>query len=65
MCQLVHVSELCIEALDILQETQQDNGHLMTAVDADQFEQAWEAESPEFSDSCVIAFDANPDWNIP
>ena len=62
MCQLVHVSGLRDETLEILEEEQDENGHLMTAVDADQCEQAWEAGSPEFYDPCEIMGDANADW---
>ena len=40
----------CRETLEILETEQDENGHLVTAIDADQCERAWEAESPEFSD---------------
>ena len=50
MCQLVHVNELRNETLEILEEEQNENGHLLTVIDADQYEQAWEADAPEFDD---------------
>lgn len=50
MCQLVHVRDLRDETLEILEEEQNENGHLMTVVDAEQYEQVWEADAAEFCD---------------
>ena len=61
MCQLVHVNELRNETLEILGEEQDEHGGLMTAADADQYEQSWEAESPEFFDLDEIALAESAD----
>ena len=62
MCQLVHVTELRNETLAILEEEQNENGHLMTVADADQYEQAWEADSSEFCDLLELASAGSADW---
>ena len=63
MCQRVHVRDLRDETLEILEEEQNENGHLMTVVDADQYEQAWEADAPEFGDLGEIGLAVGADWD--
>ena len=50
MCQFVHVTDLRDEAFEILEENQNEDGHSVSLIDADQCEQAWERGDAEFAD---------------
>jgi hypothetical protein len=48
MCLMIHVTDLRDEAFEILEELQNENGHLVSIADAEFCEREWELDAPEF-----------------
>ncbi|MDA8745141.1 hypothetical protein N9N28_10955 [Rubripirellula amarantea] len=50
MCQTIHVTDIRDEAFEILEEQQNESGHLVSIADAELCERLWELDTADLDD---------------